>query len=187
MEEEEGNKMSFEGIIESIVNTKLANKEIKKEDLNGLEIGVSDLMDYEEHLNSGVEPFKVADKVKVDEPETSEAVFLKSNIAFVGEVTISSVQLTTKVANMNEMAEEAHFYQPEITPIMKNNSFESVRYILMKVDEDIDKEKAKKGFNDVIENPDKYHTDERYLVVKGSFNTVEAPYSRDTSYKVRIN
>lgn len=183
---EEDNPMPFEKVIESIVHDKLKNNEIKKEDLNGLELGVDDLKEYEDHFNSLSEPFGAAESVKVDEVDEREAAFLSSNLSFVNEVILSSVQLTTKIANMNEIAEECHFYEPKVTPVMHNSSFESVRYIIMKVDEDIDKEKAKKKFSEAVDNPDKFHDGERYLVLKGKFTTINAPYSRDSAYKVRI-
>lgn len=180
-----GEPAPFDKTIEGIVKDKLKNGDIKKEDLNGLELGVNDLKKHE-GLFEHVEPFKAADSVIVDELDEKESVFLNSNLAFVGDVVINSVQLTTSVANLNDLAEESRFYDPKVTPIIYNSSFEPVRYVLMKIDEKPDAQKAKDNFAKAIDDPEQFYDDERYLIIKGSFQTINAPYSRDTTYKVII-
>lgn len=179
-----GEPAPLDKTIEGIVKNKLKNGEIKKEDLNGLELGVDDLKGYEQTFKH-VEPFKAAESVQVGEVERDkESVFLNSNVALVGEVVISSVQLTTSVANLNDLGEESRFYEPKVTPVMYNNTFEPIRYVIMKIDKDPDTQKAKDNFSKAIDDPEQFHDDERYLIVKGSFQVINAPYSRDTAYKV---
>lgn len=189
MELEEEENRTLNEIVQTIVDSKLKNGEINKDGLDGLEIGSDELKKFEDELIE-VEPFKIAESVTVsdEKDENSETLFLTSNVSFVNDVIIHSIQLTTKITNLNEIIQNANLYEPSVTQVIQDNrGFKPIRYVVMKVDEEIDQSKAKQAFDEAITNPEKFCGDERYILINGKFDTINTPYNRDYSFKITTN